>query len=86
MYTNVQTEDYYQLTDMLAPDQFKHTSYVPIVCKINPNSSHAVHHKSYNKKTTHVMQKNAFKISVSISMVSPMNESMLIPKLLSLTC
>ena len=68
--TNVQTKDYQQLTDMPAPEQFKPTnSYFPIVCKINPNSSHeglrtTVHHKqSYNKDTTYVMGKTAFKYS-----------------------
>ena len=70
---------------MPAPDQVKPTkSYVPIVCKINPNSSTGlrttVYHKSYKKDTTHVMLKTAFKYSALFLCKDPLSESMLIPQ------
>ena len=62
---NVQTKGYYQLTDMPALDQFKpRKNYFLILSNINSNSFHTVHHKSYNKDTTHVMPKTAFKYSL----------------------
>ena len=54
-YTNVQTKDYWQLTDM------------PAYNSTNAGLRTTVHHKSYNMDTTLVMPKTAFKYSVSMS-------------------
>ena len=91
MNTNVQTKDYKQLTDMPAPEQFKPIKCcVPILCKINRNSFRAgfittVHHKSYNKGTTHDMPNTVFKYCFLFLYNDHTSESMLIPKMLSLT-
>lgn len=71
-YRNVQSKDFFQLTDI--------KSYVPIICKINPSSSHTglrikVHPNSYNLDATHQTAKNyVFKFVCD----DPMSESMLI--------
>lgn len=66
-YTDAQTKDLQQFTDIQATYHFKSTKICPHVCKINPNSVHVglkiiVHYKSCNKETIRVLPKLILKI------------------------